>query len=380
MKKIIRVAAKPSSLDILLRGQLRFLNGSYEVVGVASPDEEVHRRIGEREGIRTVKVPIERRISLAKDLRALRGLYTLFRKEKPDIVHSLTPKAGLLSMMAARMAGVPVRIHTFTGLIFPWKKGAMSRLLKTMDSFTCRFATHLIPEGNGVKEDLEKHRVTKKPLRVLANGNINGVDTEFFKPAPKEESGDKVRFVFVGRIVRDKGIEELKSAFERLDNAELTLVGSFEQALDPVSESCYEWAKSGERVRNVGFQEDIRPYLAGADVLVLPTHREGFPNVPLQAGAMGLPCIVTDICGCNEIVVNHETGLLVKPHDADDLYDAMQTLADDPVLRRQMGRSARERITEKFSQQIVWDALADFYSEALRGAPKSRKGDNNTAQ
>lgn len=361
MKKIIRVAASPFSLDILLRGQLKFLSNYYEVVGVASPDEKIHRAIREREGIRTIELPIERGISPFQDLRSLLKLYMLFHKEHPDIVHSLTPKAGFLTMLASWAVRVPARVHTFTGLIFPWRKGLAGKLLKTIDSITCRLATHIIPEGNGVKEDLIKYRVTNKTLKILANGNINGVDTVYFKPYPKENRNTPIRFIFVGRIVKDKGIEELKEAFERLPEAELLFVGKFEQELNPLGEECYQWAKSGKRVTNVGFQEDIRPFLGSADVLVLPSHREGFPNSPLQAGAMGLPSIVTNICGCNEIVVDEVTGLLVEPRNAGHLYEAMKRLADDPALRKTLGVNARKRVVEQFSQQMVWNSLIDFY-------------------
>jgi len=361
MKKIIRVAAAPMSLDILLRGQLQFLNNYYEVVGVASPDKEIHKKISEREGIRTIELNIERRISLLKDLKALINLYILFRKEKPDIVHSLTPKAGLLSMIAALIAKVPVRIHTFTGLIFPWKKGYMCKLLKTMDQLTCIAATDVIPEGEGVRKELINNCKTNKLSKVLAYGNINGVDVEYFKPIPKISDDTVTRFVFVGRIVRDKGIEELKAAFERLDKAELVLVGPFEQDIDPLSDNCYEWVSRGNGVTNVGFKDDIRPYLASADVFVFPSHREGFPNTPLQAGSMGLPTIATDICGCNEIIIDGVTGLLIEPHNADQLYEAMRSLAEDATLRKKMGLNARQHIVEKFSHKIVWNALLEFY-------------------
>lgn len=363
MRKLIRVAASPTSLDRLLTGQLGFLNSRYRVVGVASPDAAIHERIRKREGVRTVELEIERKISPLRDLRSLVRLYRFFLREKPDIVHSLTPKAGLLSMAAARMAGVPLRIHTFTGLIFPWRGGATRRLLMATDRLICRFATHVIPEGEGVRRDLVRHRITEKPLKVLAAGNINGVDTAFFKPVLKGDGEGPVRFIFVGRIVRDKGIEELKEAFERLEGAEMVLVGSFEQHLDPLGEDCYRWACSGKGVVNVGFRDDIRPLLAGADVLVLPSRREGFPNTPLQAGAMGLPSIVTDICGCNEIVVDGVTGLLVAPRNPDSLHAAMKRLADDPALRSEMGARARKRIEENFSQKKVWDALLEFYSD-----------------
>lgn len=349
------------SLDILLRGQLRFLNNHYEIIGVASPDKETHKKISEREGVRTIELNIERRIAIMKDLKALINLYMLFRKEKPDIVHSLTPKAGLLSMMAAQAARVPVRIHTFTGLIFPWKKGYMRKLLKAMDRLTCLAATNVIPEGKGVRKDLINICDEAKLSEVLANGNINGVDVEYFKPVPEIPENTITRFVFVGRIVHDKGIEELKEAFNRLDNAELILVGPLEQNINPVSDSCRKWIDEGNRVTYVGFKDDIRPYLANADVFVLPSHREGFPNTLLQAGAMGLPVIATNICGCNEIIINGVTGLLIKPHNADRLYEAMKSLTGNVALRKKMGLNARQHIAEKFSQENVWSALLEFY-------------------
>ncbi|MDR2955185.1 MAG: glycosyltransferase family 4 protein [Prevotella sp.] len=361
MKKLIRVAAAPMSLDLLLRGQLQFLNNYYEVVGVASPDKDIHRKISEREGIRTVELEIERKISLFKDLKSLIMLYILFRREKPYIVHSITPKAGLLSMLAAWAARVPVRIHTFTGLIFPWEKGYMSRLLRIMDSLICKAATSVIPEGEGVRNDLISNKMAKKLSGVLANGNINGVDLDYYKPIPKITDNAVTRFVFVGRIVQDKGIEELKEAFEQLDNAELVLVGSFEQELNPLSDSCCKWITQGERVTSIGFKDDIRPYLSDADVFIFPSHREGFPNAPIQAGAMGLPTIATDICGCNEIIIDGVTGLLIEPYNAGQLYKAMEFLVENPELRKTMGVNARMHIAEKFSHKNVWNALLEFY-------------------
>lgn len=357
----MRIAAAPISLNILLRGQLQFFNNYYEVVGVASPDNEIHKQISEREGIRTIQLNIERRISPLKDLEALINLYTLFREEKPDIIHSITPKAGLLSMLAGWAANVPVRIHTFTGLIFPWKKGYMSKLLRMMDRLTCMAATHIIPEGEGVRKELIDNCKASKLSRVLANGNVNGIDVDHFGPVPKATNNTITRFVFVGRIVRDKGIEELKEAFERLTNAELVLVGSFEQDIDPLSDNCRKWIEQGNKVTYVGFKEDIRPYLADADVFVFPSHREGFPNTPLQAGAMGLPTIATNICGCNEIIVDGVTGLLIEPNNVDQLYEAMKLLAGDTVLREKMGINARAHIVDKFSHQLVWNALLQFY-------------------
>lgn len=365
-KKIIRIAAAPISLDLLLKGQLNYLNGFFDVLAVASPGEE-HERIRRREGVPTVELEIERSISLWKDVKSLWRLFLLFRRERPWGVHSLTPKAGLLSMMAAAFARVPVRVHTFTGLIFPYRKGAFKSLLKQMDRLTCLFATHVIPEGEGVRQLLLAEKVTAKPLEILAHGNINGVDTDYFRRSGCREEvrkrlevpEDAVLFVFVGRITADKGVRELLAAFSAL-RAEgkgapvfLALVGWTEdyaaEELDMPGVFC------------PGFQEDIRPWLEAADVFVLPSYREGFPNSLLQAGAMELPVIATDVCGCNEIVKDGVNGLLVPARDDEALRGAMASLRDDPEGRRRMGAEAARQVEGKFSCRIVWDALLNFY-------------------
>ncbi len=367
-KKLIRIAAVPMSLDLLLRGQLRYLSEHYDVLAVASPGEE-HARIRQREGVATVELEIERTISLWKDVKSLVRLFLLFRKERPWAVHSLTPKAGLLGMTAAALARVPVRVHTFTGLIFPWRTGAFRLLLKQMDRLTCLFATHVIPEGEGVKKLLEQEKVTRKRLEVLAHGNINGVDRAYFTPSGRRMEirrrlgvpEDAVFFVFIGRITRDKGVRELLDAFASL-RAEagkppvaLALVGGTED--DAVE------GRDLPDVLSPGFQQDIRPWLEAADAFVLPSYREGFPNALLQAGAMGLPSVATDICGCNEIIDDGKNGLLVRARCAKELARAMATLRDDPEKRRAMGERAAQLVAEKFDNRIVWEALLQFYEK-----------------
>ncbi len=178
------------SLDILLKGQLAFLNQHYNVIAVSGQDEHLEN-VANREGVKTCSVEMHRTISPVKDLVSLVKLYFLFKKEKPQIVHSITPKAGLLSMIAAYFARVPVRIHTFTGLVFPYKKGFMHHLLLVMDKILCRFATHVFPEGEGVRKDLKYYRITRKPLNIIANGNVNGVDTDFFNSNSVSENQKK---------------------------------------------------------------------------------------------------------------------------------------------------------------------------------------------
>lgn len=176
-KKIIRVSTVPVSLKNFLHGQLKWLSTYFEIVAVSSPGEALEV-VREREGVRTVSVPMERRISIVKDLISLFRMIILFTKERPYIVHSMTPKAGLISMLAAWITRVPVRMHTFTGLVFPTERGIKQRVLIWMDRLTCWCATYINPEGNGVKKDLERFHITHKPLHIVANGNVRGVDMD----------------------------------------------------------------------------------------------------------------------------------------------------------------------------------------------------------
>lgn len=382
--KLFRIAAVPQSLNILLRGQLQFLSKHIDVTGISSAGEQLVET-GNREGIQTIPLEIKRNIAPLSDLKSLYSLYRLFKKEKPDIVHSITPKAGLLSMIAAYFAGVPMRMHTFTGLIFPYKKGLFRKLLLNMDRLTCFFATNVYPEGEGVKQDLIKDNVTSKPLEVLANGNVNGINTSYFNPGciklkDREklkfslniEPGDFV-FIFVGRLVGDKGINELVDAFKQLvennelrQQTKLLLVGRLETELDPLHETTMNEIESNPDILEVGYQEDVRPYFSISDVLTFPSYREGFPNVVMQAGAMGLPGIVTNINGCNEIIIEGKNGTIIPPKDIDALVMAMQRMLNKDKWRKSLQNNARDMITSRYVQEQVWEALLEEYNILLR--------------
>lgn len=372
LKKLIRVTTVSLSLNTLLKGQLAFLNRYFEVVGVASGKEEL-KQISEREGIRTINIPMSREISLGQDLRSLMLLVRLFIKERPYIVHANTPKASLLSMVAARIAGVPHRIYMVTGLRFETATGNFRKLLIAMEKTTCWCATKVIPEGEGVKRTLIREKITHKPLKVICHGNISGVDTRHYHRtthvntlASQIRETGKFTFCFVGRLVKDKGMNELVSAFLRLyqecADIRLLLVGSFETGVDPV------WPETEYQILNhraisfAGFQQDVRPYLAASDALVFPSYREGFPNVVLQAGAMGLPSIVTDISGCNEIIEEGENGMIIPPRNVEKLYEAMKYFVEHKEREvSEMARKARPLIMERFEQQKVWEALLAEY-------------------
>lgn len=390
-KKIIRISTVALSLDFLLKGQLAFLSQHFEVVAVSGDDEHL-RIVAQREGVRTVAIKMQRNISPLKDLISLVQLYFLFKKEKPEIVHSITPKAGLLSMLAAKLAGVPVRIHTFTGLIFPSKTGLLQRILIFMDRLLCACATHIYPEGQGVKKDLIQYKITSKPLNIIANGNVNGIDTTHFSKEQisfqeqqtlKNDLGIKENdfvFIFVGRLVGDKGINELVTAFSKLStnnqqpttvNLKLLLVGPLEPELDPLQPNTLKEIESNPNIITVGFQTDVRLYYSIADCLVFPSYREGFPNVVLQAGAMGLPSIVTDINGSNEIIVEGQNGIIVPSKNIVALQKAMLKVKTEEDFYNELQQNSRKMIVAKYEQKVVWQAILEEYRKLEVRSQKS---------
>ncbi len=375
--KIIRTSTVPSSLNTFCRGLLSELRDDegYEVIAIASPGEALDE-VSRREGVRTIAVAMERRMAPLKDLKSLFRLIKVFRREKPAMVHSITPKAGLLSMLAAWICRVPVRIHTFTGLVFPTATGLTQKILIFTDRLTCACATHIVPEGKGVKADLENFRITRKPLRVLGHGNIRGIDLahydrtpEVMKNALKIRKDGAFTFLFIGRLVRDKGIIELVSAFRRL-NAEipatrLILVGRKEQDLDPLPAETLAEIDRNPAIEAPGPTSDVRPWLAASDAFVFPSYREGFPNVVIEAGAMSLPSIVTDINGSREIIIDGKNGVIVPPRDEDSLYSQMKAFATSPDALARMARESRPLIASRFEQSYVRKCLKEYYKEVI---------------
>lgn len=378
-KKIIRASTVPQSLDVFCKGMLKKLSEKYEVVALSSPGEPLDR-VREREGVRTIAVPMERHISLMKDLKALLTMIKVLRKERPYMIHSMTPKAGLLCMVAGKLTGVPVRIHTFTGLVWPTSTGLKRKILMLTDKLTCACATNIIPEGQGVKNDLIAGKITKKPLKVLGYGNVMGVDMEHFSRRPEvlklaEElnlrDSSKFTFLFVGRIVKDKGINELVGAFKKLyseyPDIRLILVGPYEDNLDPISQESRDAISAYDDIVAVGKKmgEELLAYYAAADCFVMPSYREGFPNTVLEAGAMGLASIVTDINGSREIIVDGENGMIVPPQNEEWLYHAMKVMLTSSADRERLAGKARKMIEDRFEQSFVRKCLYKYYDEVM---------------
>jgi len=478
-KKLMRLTTVDLSLDKLIRGQLRYMNQYFDVVGVAA-NTGLLKGVAEREGIRVIEVPMHREISLVNDVKSLWRLVKLMKKEKPYILHCNTPKGSLLGLLAGKIAGVPHRIYTVTGLRYQGAHGKFRWLLQTMERISCACATRVFPEGQGVLHTLQTDKITNNPLQVLHYGNINGIDTEYYSiealattnfsqenggvpttnfsnstnaseytgeskttnfsnstnsiesqedadetireigviRSPKEskttnfsnstnfiesqsDADKSIReirlirslreklgfsdtnfvFVFVGRIVKDKGINELTRCMQKLStdyaNAKntatnklcpkLLLVGSFDDD-DPIDAENAEYLKTSPHVKSVGWQEDVRPFLAAADTLVFPSYREGFPNVPIQAGAFGVPSIVTAINGCDEIIKDGLNGKIIvgalsggSEAMETALYNTMKWFIEHPEEVRRMSRNCRDLITSRYEQRDVWEATLRMY-------------------
>ncbi|OAD89989.1 glycosyl transferase family 1 [Aequorivita soesokkakensis] len=375
--KLIRITTVPMSLEKLLEGQLGFMASNYEVVAI-SADKERLEKFGKEEGIRIFHLELTRKITPLKDFAAVFKLYQFLRKEKPSIVHTHTPKAGIVGMMAARLANVPNRLHTVAGLPLMEASGLKRKILNFVEKLTYRFATKVYPNSKGLYDFIISEKFTsQKKLSIIGQGSSNGIDTADFDPSLfTEEIRTSFRkklgipqnqfvFIFVGRLVKDKGINELVAAFLNLANSNpnisLLLVGPFESNLDPLLPETLSQIENHQGIYSVGYQNDVRSYFSISDALVFPSYREGFPNVVMQAGAMGLPAIVTNINGCNEIIENEINGLIISPKNVKELETAMNLISTDTYLYKNLKAVARQKIVSRFSRLEIWQALLKEY-------------------
>lgn len=479
MKKLIRITSVPLSMEKLLGKQLTFMNEFYEVSAVSS-DAAHLKTVADTLGVKHHAVEMTRAITPFQDLRSIYHMYRYFKKEKPDIVHSHTPKAGLVAMSAAALAGVPVRLHTVAGLPLLESAGAKRKVLNIVEKGIYAFCTKVYPNSEELKKIILKNKFCRaEKLKVIAEGSSNGIDLAHFdrKNVSEEVTQDLRKqldisdkdfvFIFLGRIVKDKGINELVSAFKSLlepspaveknenselknapgekvsislrkrvdsrmtaaaakfttstsvtglglrkrlgkalhkntaqnpfvykyqireqvytringftstlteilptesrpyPNVRLLLVGPLEQELNPVLGLTLSEIEKNPQIIAVDYVQDVRPYLAISDCLMLPSYREGFPNVVLQAGAMGLPSIVTDINGCNEIVQHGDNGLIIPVKNEKALTAAMKTLLEENDTWRSQSTALRQKIVDKYGQERIWEALLEEYREAV---------------
>lgn len=350
----------------------------FDVIGVSS-DRHQLKNYGRDEDVKIKTLNMTRKISPIKDLISLMQMIVFFSKEKPQIVHTHTPKAGIIGMLAAWICRVPIRLHTVAGLPLMQTSGMKKKLLIFVERLTYLCGTRIYPNSFELMNYIKTMNLAKSSkLKVIGYGSSNGIDTDFFNPSKKYPENFRKkyklhgRFVYsyVGRIVADKGINELIFAFDKLSknysNITLLLVGPLEDDLDPISSESKEILKENKNILSIGFVKDVRPYLKYSDVFVLPSHREGFPNVLLQACSMNIPCIATNINGCNEIITNNHNGLLIKPKERKDLYDAMERYLLDKDLKNKLSIASRKEIIEKYERKNFHRLLLQEYMELLK--------------
>ncbi|MFB6317643.1 glycosyltransferase family 4 protein [Saccharicrinis sp. FJH54] len=377
MKKIIRITTVPVSLKVLLKGQLKYMSSFYEILAVSSSDGDLLMEVEKEEGVRTYSLKMTRDISPFKDLLALFNLIRLFRKEKPEIIHSHTPKAGTLSMIAGKITGVKYRIHTVAGLPLVEATGCKFKILKFVEKVTYSCATHVWPNSRGLKDYINKNIYTSSKIKVLGNGSSNGINTDFFSRSeiPEEKANELYQkldikendfvFIFIGRITGDKGINELIEAFYALiincTAVKLLLVGNYENEQGTINQKTIEFIKKSSNIIECGYQNDVRPYLYLSNCLIHPSYREGFPNVVMQALAMDIPAIVSNINGCNEIVKNEYNGLIVEPKNDNELERAMTLILSNKSLYQKLKNNARNSIVSRYDNKLMWKLIHDEY-------------------
>ena len=378
MKKIIIVSTVPLSLATLVKGQAKYLSKYFDVKLVTS-HSDLNSDISEYEGVELKSINMTRQITIIKDFKALFELFLYFLKEKPDIVYSFTPKAGLLSMIASFFVRVPIRIHNVVGMPLMEAKGKKKTLLKFIEKLTYFFSTKLLCNSFGLKEYMQGN-LTNKEVTVVAQGSINGVDTSFFKNTKTKDEQNQIRdnlkiqeddfvITFVGRIVKDKGINELVESFvylsKKYDNLKLLLVGDYEESLNPIKSENKERIDSDDSIITMGFQKDIRKFLSISDLFILPSYREGLPNSLIEAGSFGVPLLASDINGCNEIIQENETGILVEKKSVESLTEGIVKLIEDKELYYKIKSNIRNEMIKKYDQEYFWKELKNEFEKII---------------
>ncbi len=376
--KIIRVTTVPQSLHQLIKPQLDYLEKDFDLITVSGPFDQENINTYDEWKYKHYEINLTRTISPLADAKAIRQLYKIIKKEKPDIIHTHTPKAGLIGMIAAYLAGTEIRLHTVAGLQFAATKGAKKQMLIAFEKLIYKLAHQIMPNSKGVYNYIVKNNLCKPAkLKMLANGATIGIDLNKYKrTAAIEDAAIKIKaasnihdndFVccFIGRLTKDKGTEELITAFQQIfeihPNVKLILLGRYEQHLDPVDKRYIDYIETNPRIIHFGYQMDIRPYLAFSHLFVFPSYREGLPNVVLQAGSFNLPCVVTNIPGSSEIIKDGYNGLVVPAKDAGCLMQAVLCLIEDDKLHCEMSKRARAVIAEKYDQLSILEALKQEY-------------------
>lgn len=374
MKKLVILVTVPMVLETWLKGQAKYLSNYYEVEIITSYANTLDSiKLYENVNIKTVD--FTRKINIFKDLKVLIDLIAYFYRNKPDIVYTLTPKAGLLGMLAAWVLRIPLRIHIVVGLPHMEAKGKRKIILEITERITYFCCTNLYANSLNLQAYIQKYFLFKN-VNVIGQGSANGVDTHWYQDTSsaieKMDGREKLGILkndfvitFVGRIVKDKGIDELIEVFNLLSinfhHLKLLLVGDFEDNLNPISKESKKYILEYQNIIHIKFQEDIRSFLSISDLFVLPSYREGLPNSLIEAGSYGIPLLSTDINGCNEVIINGKNGLLVEKKSKNELYVAMERFISDKVFYTKVKSCVRESIVRRYSQDYFWNELRNEF-------------------
>jgi len=381
-KKLIRITTIPMALHVLLPGQMKFMSENGFKVIMISADGENLDKVIENEKCQHIIVPMTRKITPWQDLLCLFQLIKIFRKEKPDIVHSHTPKAGLLGMMAAKISGIKIRIHTVAGLPLMEESGLKYALLKQIEKITYSVANHVWPNSNSLYNFIKKNNLADAyKLKVIGQGSTNGVSITRFN----KETLDKnfltvikgninydtasVYLLYIGRLVKHKGIVALVNVFSLLKknypHLKLILVGIFESSLDPLPKKILKQIVDDPCIINVGWSDNAEYYMSLAHYFVFPSYREGFPNVLLEAGAIQLPVICSNIPGNTDIIIHNETGLLFEKKNEKDMYQKLKYALDNPKKMLSMANKLQHYIKFWYEREMYWKILLEEYNKLI---------------
>jgi glycosyltransferase involved in cell wall biosynthesis len=373
-KKLFIVTTIPLSF-IFFKGQLHLLRDEFDVTLISSPEEQLFKTANFNK-VNSYGVFMKREISILHDFLSLFKLMVCFNRNKPDIVHGNTPKGSFLSMIASWVCRVPTRVYYVHGLRYQGATGLKKKILIYMERISCKLATDIFAVSRGVKKVMYEDGITKKSINVIWNGSINGINSDFFNPnivefinLKEQYSIKKNDFVFgfVGRIVADKGINELVWAFKNLNelypNLKLLLIGDYEHSLDPLLTEIKVEIEQNKNIILVGFQKDIRPFYKLMNLFVFPSYREGFGVSLMEAAAMNIPSISSDIIGCNEIIEHNLNGFLIPSKNKEVLLEKMKFSIENKDKIKEMSTLTRDFILSKFEQKQLWMKTMEIYKK-----------------
>jgi len=377
MHTIVRITTVPISLKVLLKGQLNFMQqNGFKVIAISANGAEIEE-LKSQENCEHITIPLTRSINPFVDFICIIKLFFLFKKIKPSIVHSHTPKAGFVAMLAAYFARVPIRLHTIAGLPWSIERGFKKKVLKLVEKLTVFASSKVFVNSKNLLFYLKSENIKGSKINLLGSGTSNGIDTNYFSNSTEVKQNvehllidnhinpNSFVWLFVGRVVKDKGIQELIEAFvkiqEKFPDDLLWIVGNEEPDLDPIDQMYRHILNSNKSIKLFGFQKDVRPFYSAANILAFPSYREGFPNVPMQAALMDCGLVLSNINGCNEIVSHQVSGLLVQPKSSKDLFEKMLFARENEKSIHQYKQLAKQHILSNFNQDVVWKSLLNEY-------------------